>query len=207
MSIQKNAGALVERISTLSPDTGRLIVAVAGAPGSGKSTLAEAVVQRLKAAGEAAVLMPMDGFHLDNRLLETRGMLSRKGAPETFDFGGLASAISRIRAGEPVFLPVFNRSREESIAGAAEISADTRIIVVEGNYLLLDEAPWTTLAPFWDLTVFLDVDTAELERRLVSRWIGYGYDMTIARAKAESNDLPNAQRVTEGFRGADLILT
>ncbi|WP_425098785.1 nucleoside triphosphate hydrolase [Tropicibacter sp. S64] len=207
MSVTRNAAALHQRIAGMPLRDGRQMIAIAGAPGSGKSTLAEAVVAALRADDVPAVLMPMDGFHLDNRLLEAKGLLPRKGAPETFDFGGLRSALERIRAGETVFLPVFDRSREEAIAGAAEIGPDTPIVVVEGNYLLLDEAPWTGLRDFWDLTVFLDVPETELERRLISRWIGFGYDMTIARAKAESNDLPNALRVAQNFAGADLTLT
>lgn len=206
MSVQKNAEILTTRITALPPAAGRLIVAIAGAPGSGKSTLAEAVVEALQASGKAAVLMPMDGFHLDDRLLEPKGLHPRKGAPETFDFGGLQSAVARIRAGETVYLPVFDRSREEAIAGAAEITPQTQIVVIEGNYLLLDEAPWTGLRPFWDLSVYLDVPEAELERRLISRWIGYGYDITTATAKAESNDLPNARRVARGLTPPDLTL-
>ncbi|WP_136440568.1 nucleoside triphosphate hydrolase [Pacificoceanicola onchidii] len=207
MSIQKNADRLTKEIAALPARQGRTLVAIAGAPGSGKSTLAETVVALLNAAGMAAVMMPMDGFHLDNRLLESKGLLARKGAPETFDFGGLEAALHRVRAGDQVFLPVFDRSREIAIAAATEIQRDTRFVVVEGNYLLLDEPPWTALAPLWDMTVFLDVPLVELERRLISRWIGFGYDMSTARAKAESNDLPNARCVTAGSRAADLVLT
>ncbi|OIP86619.1 MAG: nucleoside/nucleotide kinase family protein [Rhodobacterales bacterium CG2_30_65_12] len=189
------------------PETdARRLVAIAGPPGAGKSTIAEAVVADLVARGAAAVVMPMDGFHLDNRLLEPRGLLARKGAPETFDFGGFAATLTRVRDEPSVILPVFDRAREIAIAGAGEIGPQTRIVVVEGNYLLLDEDPWRALAPLWDYSVFLDVAFSELERRLIARWLGYGYAPEEARAKAMGNDIPNARRVIRNARAVDLRL-
>ncbi|MFZ7090256.1 nucleoside triphosphate hydrolase [Primorskyibacter sp. 2E233] len=206
MTLQDNARTLVQKITALPAQDGRMMIAVAGPPGSGKSTLAELVVEQLCDLGKAAVLMPMDGFHLDNRLLEPRGLLPRKGAPETFDYGGLASALARIRAGETVLIPVFDRSREEAIAGAAEIGPETEIVVVEGNYLLLDEAPWRALAQYWDLAAFLSVPMEELERRLIARWLSFGFDDQAAATKARANDLPNARRVNEAVHAADIVL-
>lgn len=185
------------------------MIAIAGPPGSGKSTLAGAVVAALRAeAGEAGevALMPMDGFHLDNRLLEPRGLLARKGAPETFDFEGFSNALERVRHAPSVVLPVFDRTREIAIAGAEEIGPQTRIVVVEGNYLVLDEVPWRDLAPMWDLSVFLDVPFAELERRLIARWLGLGYTPDAAREKALGNDIPNARRVIKHSGAVDLRL-
>ncbi len=200
------ASDLATRIAAL-PETGaRRLAAIAGPPGSGKSTLAEAVVGKLRRRGHDAVLMPMDGFHLDNRLLEARGLLLRKGAPETFDFGGLFTALKRVRDEDSVILPVFDRSREIAIAGAEEIRAETRIVVVEGNYLCLDEDPWRALAPLWDFSVFLDVPMPELERRLVARWLRYGFDPQAAMAKARGNDIPNARRVKGALGWVDLVI-
>lgn len=193
--ITATARGLAEDILQLPQGDARLLIAIAGPPGAGKSTLAEAVVEALVARCAAAVLMPMDGFHLDDRLLEPRGLLPRKGAPETFDFAGFQATLRRIRAEPTVLLPVFDRSREIAIAGAAEISAETRIVVVEGNYLCLDEDPWRALMPLWDFSVFLDVPVPELERRLIARWLSYGFDAETARTKALSNDIPNAHRV------------
>ena len=114
--LRRSAEDIAARIEAL-PETGaRRLAAIAGPPGSGKSTLAEAVVEELRDRGHDAVLMPMDGFHLDNRLLEPRGLLARKGAPETFDFGGFITAIRRVREEPSVFLPVFDRSREIAVA-------------------------------------------------------------------------------------------
>jgi pantothenate kinase len=204
--LAQNVDEIVTRIDALPQNEGRRLIAIAGAPGSGKSTVAEAVVGALVARGDHAVLMPMDGFHLDNRLLEPRGLLARKGAPETFDFGGFLSTIRRVRTEAAVVIPVFDRSLEIAIAGAAEISPETRIVIVEGNYLCLDERPWRDLAPLWDLSVFLDVPIPTLERRLVARWLSHGFDREAAEAKAHGNDLRNAERVQGAVLPVDLKL-
>jgi len=178
------------------PDTGaRRLVAIAGPPGAGKSAMAEALTAALVERGNAAALLPMDGFHLDNRLLAPRGLLPRKGAPETFDFGGFATMLRRVRTEPSVILPVFDRERDIAIAGASEVTEETRIVIVEGNYLCLDEAPWHGLAPLWDMSVFVDVPEDELERRLIRRWLRHGLDEEAARARALGNDIPNARRV------------
>ena len=202
----RTAIELAGRIAAL-PDTGsRRIVAISGPPGSGKSTLAEAIVAGLENTGHETVLMPMDGFHLDDRLLEPRGLLPRKGAPETFDFGGFFATLTRVRSEETVILPVFDRTREIAIAGAAEIRPETRIVVVEGNYLCFDEDPWRELSTLWDFSVFLDVPMDELENRLVTRWLSFGYDPETARSKVSDNDLANARRVKRALGKVDAIV-
>lgn len=194
------------KIEEFPNGTGRCIAAVAGPPGAGKSTLATAVVSELASRGKSAALMPMDGFHLDDRLLDLRGLLPRKGAPETFDFGGLASTLHRLRTESSVVFPVFDRVREIAVGGAAEVTEETSIVVVEGNYLCLDEAPWRSLASFWDISVFLEVSLPELERRLISRWISHGFDVATAESRARENDIENAKRVIEAVLPVDLAL-
>lgn len=203
-AIARTAKRIADHVLALPRSDSRRLVAIAGAPGSGKSTVAEAVAEELNRRGQVAVVMPMDGFHLDNRLLEPRGLLPRKGAPETFDFGGFAATLKRVKNEPSVILPVFDRSREIAIAGAEEIGAATGIVVVEGNYLVLDENPWRELAKLWDYSVFLDVPFAELERRLIARWLGYGYEPEEAREKALGNDIPNARRVLKHALAVDL---
>ncbi len=188
-----------DRIAALGP--GRRVIAVAGAPGSGKSTLAARLVEAL----ENAALVPMDGFHLDDRLLEEDGLLSRKGAPETFDAAGCVALVARLRAGGEVIHPVFDRSRELAIAGAGRVPAGTRLVVVEGNYLLLNRAPWRDLAGLWDLSVMLEVPMGELRRRLTARWQALGKDP--ARIEAHlHNDLANAETVLRQSLPADLVV-
>lgn len=206
--VRKQAARLASEIAArLGP--GRRIVALAGAPGAGKSTLAEALVDALNAAEpDSAALVPMDGFHYDDLYLVPAGLRSRKGAPETFDVGGYAHMLRRLRAcDEPtVAVPVFDREIEIARAGARLIPSGVRTIVTEGNYLLLDRAPWTDLAGLFDLTVFLDVPEAELERRLVDRWLGHGHDLDTAREKALGNDIPNARLVARNARPADITI-
>ena len=183
----------------------RFIVAIAGPPGAGKSTLADALCDALLARGETAAVLPMDGFHMDNGILEERGLLPQKGAPETFDVRGFLDIVSAVRkGGQEVLVPVFDRSREIAIASARAIAPETRFILAEGNYLLLDEAPWTTLSKSFDLTVFVGPSVDVLEERLRKRWQGYGLDEAAIHAKLFENDLPNGKRVIETARPADI---
>ncbi|MEN3791736.1 nucleoside/nucleotide kinase family protein [Fulvimarina sp. MAC3] len=202
-------------MTTISPDefiemirnldrSHRTIVAIAGAPGSGKSTFAEMLVETLNRdqAGSAAVL-PMDGFHFDDIVLEERGHRPRKGAPHTFDIGGFRSALERLKRNDEAFVasPVFDRSIEIARAGARIIEKTTPIIVVEGNYLLLDNPDWTPLRELFDLSAYLDEPETVLKERLTARWVGLGLEGEAFRAKMEDNDLPNVRLVLKDGRG------
>ena len=142
----------------------RVLVAIAGPPGSGKSTTADELVDLLnkRTPGSAAVL-PMDGYHYDDLVLEQRGHIARKGSPHTFDVAGFAHMLGRLRVNDEaeVAVPVFDRSIEIARAGARIIPQSVTYLVVEGNYLLLDVVPWNDLARFFDLTVFIDVPEDE----------------------------------------------
>ncbi len=191
-------------ISALPKVAGRrLLVAVAGPPGAGKSTLAEDLAGQI----EGAAVVPMDGFHLDNSILQARGLLDRKGAPETFDVPGFSAMLTRLQIEDEVFIPRFDRARDVAVAGAAMVAPSDRILIVEGNYLLLDEAPWDRLAPFWDVTVQISVPLAELERRLIARWRSFGLPDDAAIARAMGNDIPNARRVLARSAQADICVT
>ncbi len=185
----------------------RVIAALAGAPGSGKSTLAEAVAARLNAAapGTCAVV-PMDGFHLDDAILNARGWRARKGAPHTFDVGGLAALLARLKANEEpeIAIPLFDRALELSRAAARFVPRTTPVALVEGNYLLLKAEPWSGLARFFDLTARIDCAEAVLAERLAARWAAL--PAAEARAKIEENDLPNARLVASGSAAADLTI-
>lgn len=206
LDINAHINLLVDRICDLRTGTARVLVAIAGAPGSGKSTLAAELARRLRLLKCTTEVLPMDGFHLDNAVLDARGLRPRKGAPETFDADGFVHLIKRLRSGAEVIAPTFDRPRDISIAGAVVISADCDVVVVEGNYLLLDEDPWRQLAPLWDLTARLDVPLPELRARLIQRWLSANLSRAAATRRAESNDIPNAQRVIDHALPAQIIL-
>ncbi|HSF93012.1 MAG TPA: hypothetical protein VLA51_12530, partial [Paracoccaceae bacterium] len=129
-------GALLEKVLAAPRSGKRRLVALAGPPASGKSTLAETLCEKLNAAGCKTQVVPMDGFHLDNSILIERGLLPRKGAPETFDAEGFASLIARIKNTSEVFYPTFDRTRDIAVAGTGFVPKDCDTVVVEGNYLL-----------------------------------------------------------------------
>lgn len=185
----------------------RRIVAIAGAPGAGKSTFAEALRAALSERVHCEVL-PMDGFHFDDIVLNARGHRPRKGAPHTFDVGGFAATLARLAEdnGSEVAVPVFDRSIEIARAGARIIEPDARLILADGNYLLLDDPDWTPIQQFFDQTVFLEVPVQVLEQRLYARWDGFGLSEGEIRTKLEGNDLPNARLVAQFSRPADIIV-
>lgn len=182
---------------------GRFLAALAAPPGAGKSTLAAELVSLL---GKGAKAVPMDGFHYDDAVLIARGARQRKGAPDTFDVQGFRHLLHRLRSEDEVAIPLFDRALEISRAGADIIGPQDQILIVEGNYLLLNQAPWPDLAPFFDLTIWIEVPEEELDRRLLARWAHYGKTPDQARAWIDSNDMPNIHRVTQNSRPADLTI-
>lgn len=183
----------------------RRVVAIAGAPGSGKSTLAERLATQLREQGTRTQVVPMDGFHLDNRLLEPMGLLHRKGAPETFDVAGFGRLVAVLGAGSSVYYPLFDRSRDISIGGAGVLDAACDTVIVEGNYLLLDAPQWRDIAPLWDVTINLSVPEPVLRQRLIDRWLEEGFAHEDAVARAEANDLVNARRVVAQALPCDVV--
>ncbi len=188
----------------------RIVVALAGPPGAGKSTVSEALVEALNSVmpGSAAVV-PGDGFHYDDAVLGPLNLLDRKGSPDTFDVGGFRSLLLRLRVNnEPaVAVPVFDRTLEISRAAGRLISSDVKYLIVEGNYLLLDLAPWSSLRDCFDATIMLQVDRETLEARLLDRWRSLGFDESTSYEKVRRNDLPNAEIVISASNIADFTIT
>jgi hypothetical protein len=149
LDISAQVTALAERAHELLSDRPRVLVALAGAPGSGKSALAAALLRRFRETKVPAEIVPMDGFHLDNAVLDARGLRQRKGSPETLDGHGFLHLIRRLKEGSEVVAPIFDRARDIAIAGAQVVPAETKVVIVEGNYLLFDEDPWRELASLW----------------------------------------------------------
>ncbi len=209
MTDQVDLTQIADLLETRASDGERVITAIAGAPGSGKSTLAEKLVGKLNARqpGLAAVL-PMDGYHYDDLYLVPAGLRPRKGAPMTFDVGGLYHTLKRLRARDEdeVAVPVFDRKIEIARAGARLIPRDTPVIVVEGNWLLLNQAPWDRLRPMFDVTVMVEVPEHVLRARLRGRWERLGLSEAEIIDKLEENDLPNGRWVRDGSIAADHVI-
>ena len=200
---------LADALEARASEGSRVIAAIAGAPGSGKSTLAEKLVGKLngRRPGLAAVL-PMDGYHYDDLYLVPAGLRPRKGAPMTFDVGGLFHTLKRLRAQDEdaVAVPVFDRKIEIARAGARLIPKETPVIVVEGNWLLLNQAPWDRLRPMFDVTVMVEVPEHVLRARLRGRWERLGLAEAEIVEKLEENDLPNGRWVRDGSVVADHVI-
>lgn len=203
VALEHVAGDIIARAG----DAKRILVAIAGPPGAGKSTLADNVVKALKAKGESAEVLPMDGFHMDNAVLIEKGLLKRKGVPESFDVRAFLDIVRAVRAADQeVLVPVFDRSREIAIASARVVSPDHRFIVIEGNYLLFSQGKWAELEGMFDYSIMLAPPMEVLEQRLWERWKGYDLDDEAARAKVYGNDLPNGRLILENRRPADVTI-
>ena len=198
--MHKTMSELDELIKVIKelPASQRKIIAVAGAPASGKSTIAEAICDKMnELKPNCANILPMDGFHYDDTLLKARGIHSLKGAPHTFDVLGFAHMLKRLvaRDEDEVVTPVFDRSIEIARAGANPISKDVEYIIVEGNYVLVEQTPWSELKPYFDLSVFVSVPVPILEQRLRQRWIDHCLDEAGIKRKLEEVDLPNGEYI------------
>jgi pantothenate kinase len=187
---------------------GRLVVGLAGPPAAGKSTLATALATALNDAGTAAVAVPMDGFHLANAELNRLGLADRKGAPETFDATGYVHLLRRLRSGEPttVYAPTFNRQINESIGSAIPVAPHVRVVVTEGNYLLLDTPPWDEVRPLLDLALYLDAPHSTRHSALVRRQLTRGLSRDAAHAWAGGSDAANATLIESTRDRADQVL-
>jgi len=233
--IQTDLPALCDTISgQLLGQNLRILVAIAGAPASGKSTQAALLSQQLnnrhaQQKTPISIVVPMDGYHLDNAVLEREDLLTRKGSPATFDATGLLHLIQRIRKMDvneaegvrakvtatttssdstdaAIAFPLFDRNLDLSRAGADQVLPEHRCIIVEGNYLLLEEHPWCLLRDLFDITVMLDVPEEILSERLTERWLSHGESLQMARSRAENNDLPNARTVIAQSSKADFVI-
>jgi pantothenate kinase len=185
---------------------GRAVLGICGAPGAGKSTLAARLVASL---GPAAVVVPMDGFHLHDAELARLGLGDRKGAPETFDVAGYVALLRRLRSetDHVVYAPEFDRSREESVAGAIAVRPEHRLVVTEGNYLLHDGPGWADVRPLLDEAWFVEGDDQRRVERLVARHVAHGKPTDLAERWTTVSDQANADLVARTRPAADVLVT
>lgn len=198
-------GAYLERVRAMLAEPGRKLLGLVGPPGAGKSTLALALQATFAAVSQ---VVPMDGFHLANVELQRLGRTGRKGAPDTFDGAGFAALLQRLRHPrdeEIVYAPVFQREIEEPIAGAIAIHPQTKLIITEGNYLLLDHGPWSGVAALLDDVWYVDVDDGLRNARLQQRHEAFGRSAQAAQAWVDQTDEPNARLIAATRARARLV--
>jgi pantothenate kinase len=197
---------LLEKARRLREVGPRALLGIAGSPGSGKSTLAAALVSAL---GPDAVALGMDGFHLDDAELRRLGRLERKGAPDTFDIDGYLALLRRIRSrgAGTVYAPRFDRSLGVSLAGAVPVEERHRLIVTEGNYLLLRRPGWRQVRSYLDEVWFLDIDPTTRRSRLIARRTTIGDAHEEALDWVCGVDEPNADLVQSDRDLADFLIT
>jgi pantothenate kinase len=191
---------LVARASRLARSGDRRLLGITGPPGAGKSTLAAALAGALD-----AVVVPMDGFHLDNVELRRLNRLERKGAQDTFDAAAYIALLRELRTGADVRAPAFDRVREETVPDTIDVPHTAKLVITEGNYLLLDDERWGAVRGLLDEVWYVD-DPRRVEW-LVARHVGHGWDPAEAAARATvGSDAVNARVVAASRHRADLVL-
>lgn len=196
---------LLKLAATMVVPGQRRILGITGAPGAGKSQLAGRLASALPAG--AAICVPMDGFHLSNEILAARGIRNRKGAIETFDDGGYAALLQRLRnqqaADPPIYAPLFRRDMEESIGSALPVEAAVPLVITEGNYLLQDSGGWPVARAAMDETWYLGTGDELRRERLLRRHIAYGKSAEDARLWTSGSDEENARLIVASAFRAD----
>lgn len=205
MSLEHAWDALRPRLAA-----GRLVLGITGPPAAGKSTVADRVHEWATAAGIRAVVVPMDGYHLAQTVLDARGWGDVKGAPHTFDAVGYGELLRRVRVqtadDATVWAPRFDRSLEDPIAGSIGVSPEDRLIITEGNYLLLAQDPWPSVRETLDECWYLELPDSVRRGRLTRRHEDFGRSPEEAAHRALGTDEANARLVAAHRRAADLVV-
>ena len=208
---------LLRHLSQMHTEKGsRVIVMLAAPPGTGKSTLvsflehlAKSVIpdKRVQAVG-------MDGFHLRQEYLLTHTvepdgeqipMARIKGTPITFDLQALRTKIEEVAQGQICKWPHYDRQLHDPVDNAITIDAD--IVLIEGNYLLLDMDDWRDLSRFADYTIVLTADEDMLRERLIGRKMKTGMMREDAEHFVAFSDMPNVRLCLDKMMKADLELS
>jgi pantothenate kinase len=200
---KEEAKAIVVKSASAST---RTIIGVVGKPGGGKSTLSKYLLKEMDPSLVSVV--PMDGFHLSNKVLKELGRQNRKGAQDTFDVKGFTTLIERIKkdSAYPIYYPIFDRSIEESIAAQGVVYPSTRVVIVEGNYLMHDRDGWQEISSLLDQSWYAFLDEDLRISRLISRHIAFGKDPESAKVWAKGSDQVNAELIETGVGRCDFLI-
>ncbi|MFD3403944.1 nucleoside/nucleotide kinase family protein [Kribbella sp. NPDC058693] len=203
-----DAAAAYDRAVELATRGRRQILGITGAPAAGKSTYAEQLTAKLSADGHQVALVPMDGYHLAQSVLEDLGLAGVKGAPHTFDGYGFVALLRRLKESpdEQIWAPRFDRSIEDSIAASIGIAPSVTLVVTEGNYLLLDESPWTGLRALIDQCWYVEVTEGLRHARLEARHRAFGRSAEEAHERTYGSDERNAHLIAATAPAADAII-
>ncbi|MDQ4046319.1 MAG: nucleoside/nucleotide kinase family protein [Actinomycetota bacterium] len=185
----------------------RILLGVAGAPGAGKSTFSACLANAF--GQDQALVVPMDGFHLGNAVIDGTPLKQRKGAPDTFDVGGYVSLLQRLRRRdeEVVYAPDFRRSIDEPVAASIAVPAAVPLIITEGNYLLSEDPEWQKVRAQLDEVWFIETAPELRLSRLVERHMLFGMDRPAAEAWAAGSDEANARLIAATRQRADRIIS
>ena len=185
----------------------KTFVGIVGAPCSGKSTISKQLIKILNKDSNIASLLSMDGFHYDNKILKNKNMLDKKGSYKSFDVIGFLSCIKVLKQAKyNISVPIFDRKKDITIANTKIIKKNTKIVLIEGNYLLLNKKYWQKISSFLDISIFLDVDMKTLKQRAINRWIYYGLKQKEAKKRVINNDMKNTKIMRKYSKKANFIL-
>ena len=195
---------MLAALQTVNPQR-RTVVFLCAPPGTGKSTLTtfwEYIAQQDPEL-PAIQTLPMDGFHHYNSWLDAHQLRPFKGAPETFDVAKLAENLRQVVEGDCTW-PQYDRQKHDPVEDALHVTAP--LVIVEGNWLLLDDEKWCQLAQFCDFSIFINAPATALRERLVGRKLAGGLSLADAEDFYDRTDGPNVRRVLEESLPANLTL-
>ena len=207
--INKLATELLETLSKTT-DKGRYFLGITGCPASGKSMLAESLSDEInfRTGDDLAAVVPMDGFHLPNSILKERRLTKVKGSPETFDADSFVELINRLHEfpDQYIMCPAYDRKIHDPVENSITIKPCNRLIIVEGNYLLLNASPWNRIRTQLNEVWYIDTPLITVKERLLHRHVAGGAGKDEAERKVASVDLPNAGLVKKTLLFADKIV-